>query len=265
MDKNEISVVIPTYNRSKLVCDAIDSVLEQTYFDYIKEIIIIDDGSTDDTENVIKKRYKDCKEVKYYKKKNGGVSSARNLGMKYASGQWIALLDSDDEWLQQKIEYQVKAINTDPDIDFIGTNYNDIDLKIGFKKITTLYKATVKDLCIKFFPVTPSMLFKRKIIDEIGGFDENQKYAEDGDFGLRVCIHYNYYHLPVSLVRIGHGKRSFGDSGLSGNMKEMYLGNIKNIKKLKKYNVISSWFYFFLYVFYFMKYCRRKIIVALKI
>ena len=164
MDKNEISVVIPTYNRSKLVCDAIDSVLKQTYFDYIKEIIIIDDGSTDDTENIIKERYNTHKKVKYYKKENGGVSSARNLGMKYASGQWIALLDSDDEWLQQKIEYQVRTINKNPDIDFIGTNYNDIDLKIGLKKITTLYKATVKDLCIKFFPVTPSMLFKRNIV-----------------------------------------------------------------------------------------------------
>ena len=105
MQMIEISVVIPTYNRSNLVCDAIDSVLKQTYFEYIKEIIVIDDGSTDDTEIKIKKKYGDNLKVKYYKKENGGVSSARNLGMKYAVGNWIALLDSDDEW---EISFEVR-------------------------------------------------------------------------------------------------------------------------------------------------------------
>ncbi|MFQ6791391.1 MAG: glycosyltransferase family 2 protein [Thomasclavelia sp.] len=264
MNKIEISVVIPTFNRALLVCDAVDSVLNQTYINYIKEVIIVDDGSTDNTEEVVKEKYSNNDIVKYYKKINGGVSSARNYGMSVAEGNWIALLDSDDEWLEDKIKFQVETIIKHNNIDFIGTDYDDCCLKIGLKKINSLYKANIKDLCIKFFPVTPSMLFKKVIYQEIGGFNELQKYAEDGEFCLRICEKYNYYHLPISLVKIGHGKRSFGDSsGLSGNLKGMYLGNISNIKQLKKRKIISKRFYLFLRIFYYFKYLRRIIIVMI--
>lgn len=260
----EISVIIPTYNRGSVVCDAIDSVLKQTFLNYIKEIIIVDDGSIDGTENIINQKYKNNKLIKYIKKTNGGVSSARNIGMNNSIGNWIALLDSDDEWLESKIELQVKEIIKYPEIDFLGTNYNNKELRIGVKRINKLYKASVRDLCIKFFPVTPSMIFRKSIIEIIGGFNEKQKYAEDGEFCLRVCQNFNYYHMPVSLVKTGHGKRSFGESGLSGNLKEMYLGNVKNIKGLLRNGSIGRSFYIFLRFFYYAKYLRRILICKFK-
>ena len=159
---------------------------------------------------------------------------------------------------------QVKEIIKYPEIDFLGTNYNNKELRIGVKRINKLYKASVRDLCIKFFPVTPSMIFRKSIIEIIGGFNEKQKYAEDGEFCLRVCQYFNYYHMPVSLVKTGHGKRSFGESGLSGNLKEMYLGNVKNIKGLLRNGSIGRSFYIFLRFFYYAKYLRRILICKFK-
>lgn len=263
MEKVEISVVIPTYNREKLICDAIDSVLNQTRLDYVKEILVIDDGSTDETEEVIKNKY-DNELIKYIKKENGGVSSARNMGMRYSKGNWIALLDSDDEWISNKIELQVKEIKNNSEIDFLGTGYNNKVLRIGLKKIDKLYKANIKDLCIKFFPVTPSMLFKKEIFEKIGGFNEEQSYAEDGEFCLRICQNFNYYYLPKSLVKIGHGKKEFGESGLSANLKEMHRGNLKNIKNLMRQNYISFYFYCFLVLYYQLKYIRRIVLKKTK-
>lgn len=263
MEKIEISVVIPTYNRKNLVCDSIDSVLSQTYLNYIKEILIVDDGSNDGTEIMIKERYNN-ELVKYIKKENGGVSTARNMGMRYSTGNWIALLDSDDEWEKNKIELQVKEIEKNPEIDFLGTGWNDITLRIGLKKIDKLYKANVKDLCIKSFPVTPSMLFKKEVYEKTGGFNENQKYAEDSEFCLRVCQEFNYYYLPISLVKTGHGKRSFGESGLSANMKEMYNGSVKNMQALREKKVISVPFFIFLRISKFLNYCRRILVIKIK-
>ena len=110
-----ISVVIPAYNAEKTIIECINSVLNQTRIDLIEEIIIVDDGSKDQTANVVRENF-DNKLIRIISKSNGGVSSARNTGIKSAKGKWIALLDSDDIWLPNKIEKQVKAIQTYPQI-----------------------------------------------------------------------------------------------------------------------------------------------------
>lgn len=260
MNKITISVVIPTYNRSEWVCDAIDSVLAQTKLEYICEIIVVDDGSTDNTRDILNAKYSSNGLVKYIFKKNGGVSSARNLGMNLSKGNWIALLDSDDEWLPNKIEEQVKILKANEEIDFLGTNADNEELNILFRKVKHLYKASVYDLCIKAFPVTPSMLFKKEVYQETHGFNEKKKYYEDAEFCLEVCQKFNFYHLPVSLVRTGHGK-VFGEAGLSSNVKEMHLGRTDSIKKLKNSKVISLPFYIFLRIFNYLRYKRRCIMV----
>ena len=113
----KVSVIIPTYNRSKYVTKAIDSVLAQTYRDF--EIIVVDDGSTDNTKEVLKP-YTD--RIKYLYQENTGVSAARNAGIRAAGGQWIAFLDSDDEWLPEKLSIQMDYLSRHNEIVAFITN-----------------------------------------------------------------------------------------------------------------------------------------------
>lgn len=258
----KISVVIPAYNAEHVLTDAVLSVMQQTALQSICEIIIVNDGSHDNTSNVmiaLKKQYINRMFINLIEKENGGASSARNAGIKAAKGDWIALLDADDEWLPNKIERQIQTIQEHPEIDFLGTGSDDRELKILHRKIDYLYKANMKDLCIKSFPVTPSILFRKDIIETVGYFDETKKYMEDSDFCLRVCERYNYYYLPESLVRTGHGKKALGEAGLSSNIKGMHLGRLDNMKHLYQRKSISYGFYCFCRLFNFIKYCIRRI------
>ena len=127
-----ISVVIPAYNAKDTIVECIRAVLNQSRADLIDEIIVVDDGSKDDTVETIKTRVND-ERVKIISKPNGGVSTARNLGIKTAMAEWIALLDSDDVWKPQKIEKQIEAIQKYPEISFIGGNRNNENVRMGKK------------------------------------------------------------------------------------------------------------------------------------
>lgn len=263
----KISVVIPMYNSINTIFNTLDSIKNQTAIDKIIEIIIVNDGSTDNSLEIVKK-YKTENEnlpIVIIDKLNGGVSTARNKGMNVAKGDWIALLDSDDEWLPNKIECQIRIIKENPDVNFLGGPFNENKLKIFWKKIDRLYKAKVSDICIKNFPQPSTVIFKKEIFDEIGGFDENQRYAEDGNYFMKICNKYNLYYSPQLLIIYNNGKSGFGDRGLSANLKGMYEGNIKNIKELKRDLIISSSFYVFLRVFYWVKYIRRILITKSRI
>lgn len=261
-----VSVIIPMYNSEKTIEYVLDSVKNQTAINRIGEIIIINDGSTDNSEKVIREYIHKNKTLNIIllNQENRGVSSARNLGMKNASHEIIALLDSDDVWHPSKIEKQLTLMESNNNIDFLGCSVNNQQLKILFKKIDYLYKANIKDLCLKSFPHTPTVIFKKKIFDELGGYDENQKYGEDLNYFLKICQNYGYYYSPDSLVDIGFGKPEFGHSGLSANLKKMYEGNVKNIEELNKELIISKGFYIFLRIFYWVKHIRRVIITKLR-
>jgi len=263
---NKISVVIPMYNSADTIIRALNSIENQTAFNQITEVIVVNDGSTDNSLDLVKEYKEENEQIPLVviDKPNGGVSSARNAGMKAAKGKWIALLDSDDSWFPEKIEIQMKTIKEHQEIDFLGGDIDDRGLKILWKKISGLYRANVKDVCLKMFPQTSAAIFKRSIFEQIGGYDENQHYAEDGNYFLKICTHYNYYHLPIQMVCYGGAKPGFGFSGLSANLKKMYEGNIKNIKELKRDSMISNKFYMFLRVFYWLKYIRRIIITKFR-
>ena len=113
-----VSIIIPTYNRSHLITHSIESILRQTYKEY--EIIVIDDGSTDDTETQLKK-YSD--QIKYIKQKNRGAGAARNQGLFEAKGKYIAFLDSDDLWVEHKLELQVEIMEKLPELGFLSTEF----------------------------------------------------------------------------------------------------------------------------------------------
>lgn len=263
INENSISIIIPSYNAENTILNALDSINKQTFFSYIKEVIVINDGSTDNTAKKVNEFKKSHSELLIYliNKKNGGVSSARNEGLKFSTGEWIALLDSDDEWFPKKLEIQINTLLNNGSIDFLGGDYNGKGVKIFGKKITELHHVSLKELCLTTFPQTSTVIFKRKIYEELGGYNENRSYCEDAQYFMKICNIYNFYYLPGQVVSYGGGKRGFGESGLSRNYQEMHKGSLINIKELKESKEISLFFYIFLRFFYLIKYIRRILII----
>lgn len=262
--KNDISVVIPMYNAQNTIVKVLDSINLQSGAEYIKEIIVVNDGSKDASSGLVK-NYNSKIPIRFIDKENGGVSAARNSGMKQALGNWIAFCDSDDVWLKDKILLQVKVINklqNKTGIDFIGGNHYDADLKILFRKIIKIHRMNVKEMCIKMYPQPSTVIMNRSIFDSLGGFDETQKYAEDGNYFLKIAAKYKCYYIPKQLVIYDGGKRGFGSSGLSANLKGMHKGNLKNIYELWQSKTISTSFYCLMNMFYRIKYFRRLLLVA---
>lgn len=260
----KISVVIPAYNSEKTIKATLDSVVNQTFLPY--EIIVVNDGSTDKTLEIVKEYFKNIDyNTKLVTTPNRGVSSARNIGLKLAKGEWVALLDSDDVWALNKLSVQKEIIESNPKIDFLGTSRNNEVIKrIFWKKIGYLTKISPKNLMIRFIFVVPTVIFKKSILNQIGFFDENQKYAEEGIFFIKISHYFNSYFLNESLVTTGGGKAHFGESGLSANIFQMEKGELNNIKNARKINIVNIYEYIFLIVFSLLKFFRRYIIVKLR-
>jgi glycosyltransferase involved in cell wall biosynthesis len=185
--------------------------------------------------------------------------------MSAATGNWIALLDSDDEWLPNKLERQIQVLKENPNIDFLGTNRNgEYFHKILWKKLSILTKISPKLLMIKFIFVVPTVIFRKKIVSDVGYFDETQKYAEEGNYFIRIAQKFNCFLLNESLAITGGGKAHFGHSGLSGNLKEMEKGELKNLKDALNLKIINTFEYFCLICFSVLKYVRRVLIVKIR-
>lgn len=255
-----ISVVIPAYNSESTIAESIESVLKQTRSDLVEEILVINDGSTDGTVKVVEKICSVDRRIRIITKRNGGVSSARNVGIKAAIGNWVALLDSDDVWLPSKLEKQWAEINNNNNIAFIGCNRNDENLHYGSKVGENLYCLSLSQLLIKMWPHTSTALIRNDVFKDVGYFNEKMQYAEDGEMWTRIAIKYPLYYVSESLEIAGGNKASFGESGLSANLKGMYNGNVSSIIELHNKRHISTAFYVFLRLFYWAKYIRRIII-----
>jgi glycosyltransferase involved in cell wall biosynthesis len=256
-----VSVIIPMYNSEKTIVSTLDSIKNQTYKGDM-EIIVVNDGSEDKSKEIVEDYITQNPELKVLliNQDNKGVSVARNNGLKNAKGKYFAFIDSDDEWHEQKTEIQINILKSNPHIDFLGCARNNEKIKILFKRVNKMYKIDIKDLFIKMFPQTSTVIFKRELFDKYGGFDENMTHAEDGDLWIRYCRASNFFYIPESLVTTGKGKPSFGFSGLSSNMRLMHLGNLRILKKNKEEGVISNIEYYLFYLFYILKYIRRIII-----
>jgi len=262
-----ISVIIPMYNSETTITNCINSVLNQTYKGDV-EIIVVNDGSKDNSKAIVEDIIQDNKtkvSIELYNKINEGVSTARNIGIKMAKGDWIALLDSDDEWLPNKLERQIQVLTENPTIDFLGTNRNgEYFNNILWKKLNVLTRISPKILMVKFVFVVPTVIFRKKVIIDVGYFDETQKYAEEGNYFIRIAQKYNCFLLNESLVVTGGGKDHFGHSGLSGNLKEMEKGELKNLKDALNLKIINYFEYSCLVMFSILKYFRRIVIVKTK-
>jgi glycosyltransferase involved in cell wall biosynthesis len=201
-----VTAIIVTYNRRQFLAEAIDSVLAQTFF--IKnpqdwELLIIDDGSTDQTELLIQPYLEDWSNLGYYRQPHLGVSAARNRGLSLARGEFIAFLDSDDLWLPAKIEAQLSYLRAFPSAPFCLAE--EIWIREG-KRVNQARKHQkssgyildrVLSLCLLSLS---SALFRRQLFSELGGFDESLPVGEDYDLGIRIALRYPYYYLSSPLV-----------------------------------------------------------------
>lgn len=197
-----MSVIIPTYNRAVLIGRAIRSVLSQTFRDF--ELIVVDDGSVDSTVQCLQK-YQLALTVLH--QPNKGVAAARNLGIRHSSGRLIAFLDSDDEWLESKLERQVARYRTIHE-DFIChtdeiwlRNDTPIQQKTKHRKQGGRFFERALELCL----ISPSsVVISRKLLDEVGWFDESLPAAEDYDLWLRITAFWEVDYIDEPLV-IKHG------------------------------------------------------------
>lgn len=181
-----ISVVIPTFNRSAFLKKAIGSVLSQSYQDF--ELIVIDDGSEDDTSRVVASFDSG---IKYIKQKNKGPAAARNLGIKNSKGEFIAFLDSDDWWNHSKLGIQFKAMQENPEYAISHTEevwYRNGEL-LNQKQKHRKHHGYIFDKCLPMCAVSMStVMARREIFDNVGLFDEGLPCCEDYDFWLRASV-----------------------------------------------------------------------------
>jgi len=194
-----ISVVIPTYNRRQTIGRSIDSILNQTLFP--SEIIVVDDGSTDGTSDYIQSNFPS---IRLLQQSNKGVSSARNMGIRSSNSDWVALLDSDDEWFPKKLEKQVMTLSQNLDIKFCHTEEIWIrnGVRVNQMKKHQKYGGHIFNKCLDMCRISPSsVLFHRSILDDVGYFDKDQKVCEDYDLWLRITAKYPVLYIDESLIK----------------------------------------------------------------
>lgn len=203
-----ISVIIPTFNRGELLIETLSSVYRQTYKNF--EVILIDDNSTDNTLGLLKPFFKRENFIYCRKKIGKNISRSRNLGINLAQGELIALLDSDDLWLPQKLARQVEKFNHNPRA---GLVYSDgitfYDKNSAVKKCPHRYilgEAYTGKVFHKLyhqgnFIATSSILVRKEVLMKVGGFDENLAVNEDVDLLLRIALKYMIDCVNEPLIK----------------------------------------------------------------
>lgn len=199
-----VSVIIPTYNRADLCARAIRSALSQTYAPI--EVIVIDDGSTDGTDEAITREFGNA--ITLLRQANSGVSTARNAGMARARGEYLAFLDSDDLWDKQKLAQQVEWLERHPDFGMVlcnlavqdhdGSHVRIIDRRPRLPRDGEILSDVVRNPSL----VPSTVMIRREVYEQLGGFDPGLRTAEDLDFHLRVAARFKIGLLPDALAII---------------------------------------------------------------
>lgn len=187
MSQPRVSIVIPSYNCDRYLPEAIESVLAQTYQDF--EIIVVDDGSTDRTSEVLQ-GYGD--RVRAIRQQNQGVAKARNHGIQQSQGAWIAFLDADDVLLPHKLAAQLAIADADPELGIVHSGWNRVDADGNVLMPVELWHQIPEltlETWLRWKPVLPSaMLFRRDWLLQVGGFDPRFPPAEDTELLLRLAL-----------------------------------------------------------------------------
>jgi len=237
-----VSVIIPAFNSADWIADTIRSVLNQDYQNL--EVIVVNDGSTDNTELIVKS-FGD--KVKYFYKTNGGQSSARNLGILNSNGEYIAFIDSDDLWEKEKTSVQVKYLkeNNYKWIYSDGIAFDSLSKEVlfQFSEISYPYHDNVLiNLFQSCFIPMPTVLLKKEVFLEVGYFNEDNRFRnrEDWEMWLRIANYYPIAYIPQILVKYRvHNKSVTGKESLiermNGNILVIQNAALINPEKLAKY------------------------------
>ncbi|MBG10354.1 MAG: glycosyl transferase [Gammaproteobacteria bacterium] len=194
-----VSVIVPSFNRAPVLPRALDSLLAQT--NKAAEIIVVDDGSSDGTSSLVKRDYPG---VKLLVQENHGVSAARNAGVSLSSGEWLAFLDSDDEWLPEKLAHQLAFARKNPDINLIHTNEIWIrkGVRVNSMRKHRKFGGQIFAKCLPRCIISPSSaMISRTLFDRVGGFDVELPACEDYDLWLRVCHQQEVAYVERPLIK----------------------------------------------------------------
>ncbi len=230
MESPQVSVVIPTYNRARLVARAIRSALAQTFDDF--EVIVVDDGSTDDTERVVAGF--DDPRVRYVPHSaNGGEAAARNTGVAAARGIYIAFLDSDDEWFPDKLHEQMRAFPAGSDrIRASCTGYELKHIDTGeVETVITRKPASWLEQLLGHgsnIGMGSTLLVERKVFDEIGPFDLNLPRLTDGDWLIRYVKCYDMDVFEKPLARVYYDARNASAGPMTQSVTHFLAKNREN-------------------------------------
>lgn len=234
-----VSVVTPTFNRAHTIKQAIGSVLSQTYQNW--EMIIVDDGSTDNTKEVIESIKDD--RIHYYSKQNGGPSKARNYGIKRTKGEWIMYLDSDDELLPRCIETMLKWLAKSPSAVFaFPRSTRTLELYENGKLIKSIDDSadtppefTIQDIFNRKAGFSPNgFMHLRRLFDEGIAWDEDLALMEDWELMLNIGENYpnGFLYVPVVLQR--YTQRFGSDNLVSGTQYDSWAGAFEYIYRKHK-------------------------------
>jgi glycosyltransferase involved in cell wall biosynthesis len=231
-----VSVIIPAYNAASYIEDAVRSVLNQTYKKV--EIIVTDDGSSDDIEDVLRQF---GNQIHYIRQQNRGPSAARNTGIRAARGNYLCFLDADDTWKPEKLELQLGFMAANPDVGLVFSDEEEANSdkiispsllakSLFYPEIVSqprLKEAATKLLIENFIP-TSTVMTRRKCFDLAGFFDESLPVSEDRDMWLRIAAQFGIACIPIPL-----GKKRAHDSNISSNSEMTLRSRIKMWEKAR--------------------------------
>jgi GT2 family glycosyltransferase len=196
-----VSVVVPSYNMARFLPQSVQSALDQTYPNV--EVQIIDDGSTDDTPEVVRQWEGDPR-VRVHRQVNGGLSHARNQGIALTSGPFIALLDADDLWVPEKLALQMELFQGHPEVGVVYSGYEKMDGECRPLETprTQMHRGWVSGaLLIENFVPASSAVVRRECFARCGGFDVSLRTGEDYEMWLRLSPHYQFDFVPEAAMR----------------------------------------------------------------
>ncbi|MCK4735030.1 MAG: glycosyltransferase [Methanophagales archaeon] len=191
----KVSIIIPVYNGERYISEAIDSVLNQTYRDF--EIIVIDDGSKDNTSNILRMY---GEKIRWKSQENKGPASAKKIGTSMTEGEYITYLDSDDMFLPDKLKQQVDYLDKHPEVGLVYSDYYQVDEKGKITKLISCNKKNVPLIQQNYVP-TSGVMCRRECFDNVGVFDESLGGDYDWDMWLRISEKYPIYCIPKPLFK----------------------------------------------------------------
>lgn len=262
-----ISVVIPVYNASGTIKACVDSVVADLITTlYSWEIILVDDGSKDDSLAKLTqyKKLSDYKEnIFIIAQHNQGAAIARNTGMKAARGTFIAFNDSDDRWLPGKMKLQMAYLSNHPSVGMVAGVYGN-DRVAVIKKIDSESVITIKDQIFKNYFSPPCVVFRKSVLEKTGLFHPRMCYAEDGYFFNKMAYHFTCVLLRVKVAESITRKERWGESGLSGNLWKMEKGELFNLYSAYRLRYVSFGLYGAATLFSLLKYGRRQVVRCMR-